>query len=85
VPSIVILDLPSQGDATSQLVAEVRSRFPNSRLLTLVDSLAVPVSGADETLTRPWNRQQLLSAVRRLCLTARPLRPTKSSSNAYLE
>lgn len=80
VPSIVILDVPSQGDAPSQLVADVRSRYPNSRLLTLVDSLAVQIAGADETLTRPWNRQQLLSSVRRLCLTARPQRNPRHAS-----
>lgn len=74
-PSIVIADVPAQEDDPDHLVAQLRQCYPGSRLLMLVESLATRVTGAEEVLTRPWNRQKLLSAVRRLCLTARSTGP----------
>ncbi|HMA96405.1 MAG TPA: ATP-binding protein [Polyangiaceae bacterium] len=79
-PSIVIADVPAQVDEPNALVVGLRQHYPSARLLILVESLAIRVTGAEEVLTRPWNRQKLLSAVRRLCLTARSqqasIRPT---------
>jgi signal transduction histidine kinase len=71
-PSVVILDTPAPFDAQQLVVELVRSRYPNAKLLAIVDSVAARGPIADEMLARPWSRQQLLSAVRRLCLTARP-------------
>jgi signal transduction histidine kinase/CheY-like chemotaxis protein len=71
-PSVVIVDTPGPQDDQCSLVLLVRARYPTAKLLAIVDSLATSVSDADEMLARPWNRQQLLSAVRKLCLTARP-------------
>ena len=71
-PSVVILDTPAPLEAQHLMVELVRTRYPNAKLLAIVDSLAARGAVADEVLARPWSRQQLLSAVRRLCLTARP-------------
>jgi signal transduction histidine kinase len=76
-PSVVILDTPTPEDAHRSLIALIRHRYASSRLLVIVDSLTASESLADEVLVRPWNRTQLLSAVRKLCLTARPQPPQR--------
>lgn len=72
-PSVVILDTPAPLDAQNLLFEIVRSRYPNAKLLAIVDSVIQRSSIADDVLARPWNRQQLLGAVRKMCLTARPM------------
>jgi signal transduction histidine kinase len=76
-PSVVIFDTPAQEDGHFALVALVREHYSSAKLLAIVDSLGSRPSVADDILTRPWTRHQLLSAVRRLCLTARP-RPSRA-------
>jgi signal transduction histidine kinase len=78
-PSVVIVDAPTPQDAQGSAIDLLRQRLPNSKFLAIVDSLASGDSVADEMLVRPWSRQQLLSAVRRLCLTARPHSQSLSS------
>jgi signal transduction histidine kinase len=76
LPSIVIVDMPAPSDTHALMITLINERYPDAKILAIVDSLSTLEGGRHEPLTRPWNPLQLLSAVRRLCLTACPRHPS---------
>ncbi|HEY5962282.1 MAG TPA: hybrid sensor histidine kinase/response regulator [Polyangiaceae bacterium] len=80
-PSVVIIDTPTPSDAHMLMIALVGERYPDAKVLAIVDSLLSQDGGRYELLPRPWNRLQLLSAVRRLCLTACPRQRADAASD----
>jgi signal transduction histidine kinase len=70
-PEVVIVDTPMIEDEERSSSAAMRELFPEARLLAIVDTHSACPAEADGHLTRPWGRQELLTAVRKLCLSTR--------------
>jgi CheY-like chemotaxis protein len=72
-PVVVIVDTPMADTESRALTAKMRDLFPEAQILAIVDTHSASPLDADAHLTRPWGRQELLTVVRKLCLTARAL------------
>lgn len=71
-PAVIIVDTPMNETDGPKLTGTMRELFPEARLLAIVDTHRDCPPDADAHLTRPWGRQELLTAVRKLCLSPRP-------------
>jgi signal transduction histidine kinase len=74
-PEVVIVDTPMAEDEGRAITSQMRELFPEARLLAIVDTHSACPAEADAHLTRPWGRPELLTAVRKLCLSVRPVAP----------
>jgi signal transduction histidine kinase len=72
-PEVVIVDTPMADNESRAIMASMRELFPEARILAIVDTHSASPLEADAHLTRPWGRQELLTAVRKLCLSTRPV------------
>ena len=70
-PEVIILDAPTTESDGRDLVAQLHELFCEARILAIVDTHVRSPQFADAHLTRPWGRPELLSAVRKLCLSTR--------------
>lgn len=69
LPRVVILDAHIEDPHDRTLVSRLRTLFPHARVMAIVDSADNLPPSVEGHLTKPWNRQELVSEVRRLCLS----------------
>jgi signal transduction histidine kinase len=70
-PAVIVIDTPMTVSESRAYTTKMRELFPEARILAIVETHEACPTDADTHLTRPWGRQELLTAVRKLCLSAR--------------
>lgn len=74
LPSLVVSEVRLRDAEGIELVARIRGLFPRSCLLILTgDPARNSLPGVTRVFGKPWNREQLMSTARRLCLEAEAL------------
>jgi len=70
-PSLVVSETRLKDAEGADLTELIRSAFPRARLLILTgDPARHALTGAEEVLAKPWNREELIGTARRLCFEA---------------
>lgn len=71
LPSLVVSEVRLRDAEGIELVERIRALFPRACLLILTgDPARNALPGVTRVFGKPWNREQLMSAARRLCLEA---------------
>lgn len=76
VPSLVVSEVRLNDTEGADLTERIRELFPRASLLILTgDPGRHSLSGVTRVFGKPWNREQLMSTARRLCLEAETREP----------
>jgi len=76
LPSLVVSEVRLRDAEGMELVERIRGMFPRAALLILTgDPSRNSLSGVTRVFGKPWDREQLMSTARRLCLEAEALEP----------
>ena len=76
LPSLVVSEVRLRDAEGTELVERIRGMFPRACLLILTgDPSPNAHSGVTRVFGKPWNREQLMSTARRLCLEAEAQEP----------
>lgn len=76
LPSLVVSEVRLRDAEGMELVERIRDMFPRACLLILTgDPTRNSLSGVTRVFGKPWDREQLMSTARRLCLEAEALEP----------
>lgn len=75
-PSVVVSEVRLNDTEGSELTERIREMFPKASVLILTgDPGRHSLSGVTRVFGKPWNREQLMSTARRLCLEAETREP----------
>jgi CheY-like chemotaxis protein len=68
-PSLIVSETRLRDAEGSELLRQLRERFPAARVLILTgDPARYELAGVAGVMNKPWNREDLIAEVRRLCV-----------------